>query len=108
MKITIDRNVVELTPATPQETADLETLWRVLVDCVKETRKLTPIGEYVPTKQNLARFTIEGAAGGLAAMSERSAEEECTYVCMTCNKYTNLKTGETVPLCCGVSMEPIA
>lgn len=108
MKITIDRNVVELTPATPQETADLETLWRVLVDCVKETRKLTPIGEYVPTKQNLARFTIEGVAGGLAAMSERSAEEECTYVCMTCNKYTNLKTGETVPLCCGVSMEPIA
>jgi len=108
MKITIDRNVVELTPANPQETADLETLWRVLVDCVKETHSLTPIGEYLPTKNNLARFTIEGVAGGRPAMSEHSAEDDCTYVCMTCNKYTNLKAGESVPLCCGVSMEPIA
>ncbi|NTV14101.1 MAG: hypothetical protein HGA96_09280 [Desulfobulbaceae bacterium] len=108
MKICIDRNVVELTPANAQETADLETLWRVLVDCVKETRSLTPIGEYVPAKNNLARFTIEGVAGGRPLASEHEAEDDCTYVCMTCNKYTNLKAGEAVPLCCGVSMEPIA
>lgn len=108
MKISIDRNVVELTPATPQETADLETLWRILIDCAKETRRLTPIGEYIPTKQNLARFTIEGILGGLPAKSELTAPEECTYVCMTCNKYSNLKSGEAVPLCCGVSMEPVA
>lgn len=108
MKITIDRNVVELIPANAQETADLETLWRVLVDCLKETRTLTPIGEYLPAKNNLARFTIEGVAGGLPTMSDNNAAEECTYVCMTCNKYTNLKAGEQVPVCCGVCMEPIA
>lgn len=108
MKISIDRNVVELIPANAQETADLETLWRILVDCLKETRTLTPIGEYIPTKQNLARFTIEGVSGGLPAISERNAEEESTYVCMTCNRYTNLKAGESVPVCCGVDMEPIA
>lgn len=108
MKITLDRNVVEFTPANAQETAELETLWRVLIDCVKETRTLTPIGEYIPSKNNLARFTIAGVAGGLAAASGPSAEDDCTYVCMTCNKYSNLKAGEAVPLCCGVSMEPIA
>ncbi len=108
MKINIDRNVVELIPANAQETADLETLWRVMVDCLKETRTLTPIGEYIPIKNNLARFTIEGVAGGQAKMSDRSADEDCTYVCMTCNKYTNLKSGESVPVCCGVSMEAIA
>lgn len=62
MKIEIDRNVVELRPENDQETASLETLWRLLIDCVKETRKLTPIGEYVPLKENMARFTIEGGS----------------------------------------------
>ncbi|MBU0675104.1 MAG: hypothetical protein KJ950_10710 [Proteobacteria bacterium] len=108
MKISIDRNVVELHPENNQETADLEILWRILIDCANETKKLTPIGEYVPTKKNMARFTIEGVAGGLAAPSERTADEDSTYICMTCNKYTNVNTGESVPVCCGVPMEPVA
>lgn len=108
MKITIDRNVVEFTPANPQEAAELETLWRVLIDCVKETRQLTPIGEYVPSKNNLARFTIEGVPGGRPVMSERFSADDSSYICMTCNKYTNVKTGESIPLCCGLTMEPIA
>lgn len=66
MRIKIDRNVVEFVPENLQETAAMETLWRVVVDCLRENRKLVPIGEYVPTKENLARFTIEGA-GGTAA-----------------------------------------
>lgn len=66
MRIRIDRNVVEFVPENLQETAAMETLWRVVVDCLRENRKLVPIGEYVPTKENLARFTIEGA-GGTAA-----------------------------------------
>ena len=60
MKITVDRNVVEFSPETSQETADLEVLWRVVVDCVKDSKRLTPIGEYVPVKANTARFVIEG------------------------------------------------
>ena len=108
MKITVDRNVVEFTPANPQETADLETLWRVLIDCVNETRKLTPIGEFVPGKTDLARFTIEGVPGGRNTLTGYTADEDSTYICMTCNKYTQLRAGESVPLCCGVSMEPVA
>lgn len=49
MRITIDRNVVEFVPENLQETAAMETLWRVVVDCLRENRKLVPIGEYVPT-----------------------------------------------------------
>jgi len=60
MHINIDRNVVEFFPETSSETATMEVLWRVIVDCIKENKKLVPIGEYIPSKENLARFVIEG------------------------------------------------
>jgi hypothetical protein len=95
MKITIDRNVVEFVPENTAETTSMETLWRILIDCVNETKNLTPIGEFVPIKQNLARFTIEGVP------------EDCTYLCEICNKYMNVKKGQEVPLCCGRVMEAV-
>jgi hypothetical protein len=105
MKITIDKNVVEFVPENTAETTKMETLWRILIDCVKETKNLTPIGEYVPTKQNLARFVIEGVPGGKTVTSEQVSEEDCTYLCEICNKYINVKKGQEVPLCCGRLME---
>jgi len=105
MKITIDKNVVEFVPENTAETTTMETLWRILIDCVKETKNLTPIGEYVPTKKNLARFVIEGVPGGKTVMSEQVSEEDCTYLCEICNKYINVKKGQEVPLCCGRLME---
>ncbi|MBW2502261.1 MAG: hypothetical protein JRD39_04880 [Deltaproteobacteria bacterium] len=105
MKITIDRNVVEFVPENAGETTSMETLWRILIDCVNETKSMTPIGEFVPTKQNLARFTIEGVPGGRTVMSEQVSEEDCTYLCAICNKYMNVKKGQVVPLCCGRLME---
>lgn len=59
MRIRIDRNVVEFTPENDQETSELEALWRIVIDCVKDSRKLAPIGEYLPAKNNMARFVIE-------------------------------------------------
>lgn len=59
MKITIDKNIVEFVPENTEETTGLEKLWNTIVDCVKFNKKLVPIGEYVPQKSNLARFTIE-------------------------------------------------
>lgn len=105
MKITIDRNVVEFVPENGGETSSMETLWRILIDCVNETKNLTPIGEFVPTKQNLARFTIEGVPGGKTVMSEQVAAEDCTCLCTICNKYMQVKKGQPVPLCCGRLME---
>ena len=107
MKIIVDRNVVEFTPETSQETAELEVLWRVVVDCVKESKRMSPIGEYIPIKSNTARFVIEGVPGGITDLSENTVSTECTVYCQICNKYANLKTGDAIPNCCGRSMENV-
>jgi hypothetical protein len=59
MKITVEKNVVEFVPQNDQETTQLQALWNTIVDCVKFNKKLVPIGEFVPQKSNLARFSIE-------------------------------------------------
>jgi hypothetical protein len=107
MKITVDRNVVEFLPETPQETKSMTILWRVIIDCVKESKSLTPIGEYVPEKNNLARFVIEGIPGGRTAWSTEQAADDNTYICAICNKYMNVKAGQEIPLCCGRPMDSV-
>ncbi len=106
MKILVDRNVVEFVPESPQETADMEVLWRVVVDCVQDSKRMTPIGEFIPAKSNIARFVIEGVPGG-TTYTDESVDEECTVYCAICNKYANLKPGDSVPNCCGKPMENI-
>ena len=59
MKISVNRNVVEMVPESDAEIKNLELLWNTIVDCVKFNKKLVPIGEYLPRKENLARFAIE-------------------------------------------------
>ncbi len=105
MKITIDKNVVELVPENNEETNSLESLWRILIDCVDTSKKMTPIGEYIPTKENLARFVIEGVPGGKTVLSEQKATEQATYMCITCNKYINVEADCEIPFCCSVVME---
>jgi hypothetical protein len=103
MEIRIDKNVVEFTPDSESETKQLEELWRVIVDCARFSRKMIPIGEYIPTKRNMARFAIEGELSD--EIPEKYAEKEGRYVCLTCNKYVILKRGDQIPLCCGKIME---
>ena len=59
MKIKVDKALVEFEPQTDEETAAMQKLWDLIVDCVKENKKLVPVGEFVPVKRNLARFAIE-------------------------------------------------
>jgi hypothetical protein len=59
MKIRIEKQLVEFSPADKEETAMLEALWRLMVDCVRFNKKLVPVGEYIPLKNNVARFVIE-------------------------------------------------
>ena len=59
MKITMEKNLVEFLPENDDETAMMETLWRIMVDCVGFNKKLVPVGEYIPQKKNLARFVVE-------------------------------------------------
>lgn len=107
MKIVVDKNVVEFMPESSQETQDMETLWRIVVDCVKDSKKMEPIGEYIPAKSNVARFVIEDIPGGKTHYSEDMVEDECTVICTICNKYAHLKKGDSVPNCCGRAMETI-
>jgi hypothetical protein len=107
VKINIDRNVVEFLPESVGETASLEALWRVIVECLRENKKLVPIGEYVPIKENLARFVIEGVPGGKTEPSEEVAEKDCTVYCALCNKYKHVAGGEAISYCCGRVMEVV-
>lgn len=105
MKISIDKNVVEFVPENPAETQDLETLWRVTVDCLNENKRLSPIGEFIPGKNKQARFVIEGLPGGVTQRVEETAQSDATYYCATCNKYMKVAKGEGLPTCCGKVME---
>lgn len=105
MEIKIEKNLVEFTPGTPEESAGLEKLWRLLVDCLRESRKMVPVGEYLPGKDSLARFYIEDMPGGKTEWSEEKAANDGAYYCSTCNKYMNVKKGADVPKCCGRDME---
>ena len=60
MKIKTGENLVEFTPESEQEVTELAELWNVVVDCVKFNKQLNPVGEFIPGKNELARFAIEG------------------------------------------------
>lgn len=59
MKIAIDKNVVEITPESAQETESLNVLWKIIIDCYGNNKKLAPIGQFIPGVDKLARFNIE-------------------------------------------------
>ena len=59
MKISRDKTLVEFKPENDQEVQDLDALWRIIIDCVKDSKKLVPVGEYVPGQSDVARFNIE-------------------------------------------------
>lgn len=106
MKIDIQKNLVEFTPENAEETAKLEGLWKLMVDCVRFNRKMVPVGEYVPQKNNMARFVIETAKGEeIDEYPEVFVDRECRCFCQTCNKYVVLKAGDQIPPCCGKLME---
>jgi hypothetical protein len=106
MKITIDKDLVELTPENEHETTNLETLWRLVIDCAGFNKKLEPVGEYIPQKNTCARFVIEGLQTNTAqAVPEARADQDCTCYCQQCNKYCNLKKNDIIPMCCGKLME---
>lgn len=108
MKIEMVKSRVILTPENADEKAKLENLWRVMIDCVKETRKLVPIGEYVPQKgDQSASFQIEGLEAGEQAYVEVRVAEDTSVYCKTCNKLLKLKKGEVIPLCCGQVMSVV-
>lgn len=103
MKITFDKNLVGLVPENDAETESVQKLWRMLIDCVSETRKLAPVGEYIPQKDNTASFYIEGL-NAAPADSDTVLDQDGRVCCFICNKMIDLKAGDRIPLCCGKPM----
>jgi len=97
---------VVLSPETDEEKAKLTALWKILIDCVRDTRKLVPVGEYVPAKNDKgASFYIEGLESEDSTFTEVRVEHDTQVYCKTCNKLLYLKAGEVIPLCCGKMMD---
>ncbi len=71
-----------------------------------DNRRMEPIGEYISAKSNLARFVIEGVSAK-TVYTDDEVKEECTVVCMVCNKYSHLTPSDSVPVCCGRPMEEV-
>jgi len=108
MKINIEKNIVEFAPESANETAQLELLWKKIVDCARFNKKMVPMGEFVPKheEKNIARFAIEGETEkNTEGVPEAYADNDCKCICMTCNKYVDLKKGDRIPLCCGKLMD---
>lgn len=59
MKITVEKNIVELKPESDAERQQLGALWEVVVDCVKFNKKLVAIGEFGAGTDSVARFAVE-------------------------------------------------
>lgn len=108
MHINLSRNLVEFVPENADETAKLQTVWRLLVDCNNDSRKLTPVGEFVPakSKDKGATFVIEGrSVPQLPEFPEVIVPTDCKVYCFICNRILDLRGGNRVPPCCGKLME---
>jgi len=108
IKIELQKSQVVLSPENDEEKAKLTALWKVLVDCVGDSRKLVPVGEYVPQKgKQGASFHIEGLDPQDSSFVEVKTEHDVQVYCRTCNKLLSLKAGEVIPICCGKMMSII-
>ena len=59
MKIELEGTLLKMTPENDREKKELNQLWTILIDCVKENRKLVPVGQYIPGMKEVAVFNIE-------------------------------------------------
>lgn len=109
MKINYEKGLVEFIPENAEETAKLQQIWRMAIDCNGNAKKLVPVGEFIPGKNHKgATFLIEGMEGSKDSYTPIVVDEDCRCYCDICNRFQDVKAGETIPICCGKLMEIIA
>lgn len=59
MKIELEGKLLKMIPENDREKKELNQLWNVIIDCVKENKKLVPVGQYTPGIKEVATFHIE-------------------------------------------------
>jgi hypothetical protein len=59
MKIELEGTLLKMTPENDKEKEELNQLWTIIIDCVKDNKKLVPVGQYIPGMKEVATFNIE-------------------------------------------------
>ena len=59
MKIELEGTLLKMTPENDREKKELNQLWTINIDCVKENKKLVPVGQYILGMKEVATFNIE-------------------------------------------------
>jgi hypothetical protein len=59
MKIELEGTLLKMTPENDREKEELNQLWTIIIDCVKENKKLVPVGQYILGMKEVATFNIE-------------------------------------------------
>ncbi len=59
MKIKLEDALLKITPENDREKTELNRLWIIIIGCVTESKKLVPVGEYIPGVKEVAVFHIE-------------------------------------------------
>jgi len=59
MKIELEGSLLKMTPENDREKKELNQLWTIIIDCVKENKKLVPVGQYILGMKEVATFNIE-------------------------------------------------
>ena len=59
MKIEHEGTLIRMIPENDQEKTGLNQLWKTIVRCSNENKKLVPVGEYIPGSKEIAVFNIE-------------------------------------------------
>ena len=59
MKIELEGTLLKMTPESEREKEELNQLWTIIIDCVKDNKKLVPVGQYIPGIKEVATFNIE-------------------------------------------------
>ncbi len=59
MKIELEGTLLKMTPENNREKEELNQLWTIIIDCVKDNKKLVPVGQYLPGMKEVATFNIE-------------------------------------------------
>jgi hypothetical protein len=59
MKIEIEGTLLKMSPENAKEKEELLKLWNIVVGCIKDNKKLVPVGQYTPGVKDVAMFNIE-------------------------------------------------
>ncbi len=59
MKVELEGTLLKLHPENDREKTELNQLWTKIIGCVRDGKKLVPVGEYIPGSKEVAVFNIE-------------------------------------------------